>query len=113
MSNKYQQIEKCCPVLMFSTVYFYDFCERQNYCPKSKNYHFGNTGTERLSLNGNRQVKGAFFWFICLRPKCFREKEREAEERFIQNLHALDALDEYKKFTRAMTLKSAGVQDKL
>ena len=57
MSNKYQQIEKCCPVLMFSSVYFYDFCERQNHCPKSKNYHFGNTGTERLSLNGNPRVK--------------------------------------------------------
>ena len=42
--------------LKISTVYFYDFCERQNHCPKSKNYHFGNTGTERLSLNGNPRV---------------------------------------------------------
>ena len=41
---------------MFSTVSFYDFCERQNHCPKSKKYHFGNTGTERLSLNGNPRV---------------------------------------------------------
>ena len=56
ISNKYQQIPKCCPVLMFSTVDFYGFCGRQNHSPKSKNYHFGNTGTERLSLNGNRRV---------------------------------------------------------
>ena len=58
MSNKYQQIEKCCPVLIFQTVYFYDFCGRQNHCPKSKCYHRGNTGTERLSMNGNGRVKG-------------------------------------------------------
>ena len=31
-------------------------CGRQNHCPKSKNYQSGNTGTERLSLNGNRRV---------------------------------------------------------
>ena len=42
---------------MVTTVYFYDFCGRQNHCPKSKNYHIGNTGTERLSLKGNRRVK--------------------------------------------------------
>ena len=41
---------------MFLTVYFYDLCEHQNHCPKSKNYHFGKTGTECLSLNGNRRV---------------------------------------------------------
>ena len=48
ISNNYQQIEKCCPVLMFSIIYFYDFCGRQNHCPNSKNYNLGNTGTERL-----------------------------------------------------------------
>ena len=52
--------------------------------------------------------QGAFFWFICLRPKCFREKEREAEARFLQNLHALD---EYHQMSRALS-KSARVQEK-
>ena len=32
ISNKYQHKEKGCPVLSVSTVYFYDFCWRQNHC---------------------------------------------------------------------------------
>ena len=42
--------------LLVSTVNFYDFYGRHYSCSKSKNYHFGNMATERLSLNGNRRV---------------------------------------------------------